>query len=690
MISLAQPLSNSVAIFSASVRLFPLFLFIFGIAVTWNNASASDDPILIMDATAFTQKVGLAMGDGEIISASRLLSQDLGNDRFSWNGKIIGSGTGYLSFARIGERIRGTVALAGKSVLVFRGSAKGLDFKVAEKHLGCGGCRFEKGLPPDPRRDAEPAMSWRNGDGNLIDLLIVYPAAVRSEAGSTSDVEAAIASAVADSNLCYRNSLVPMQLRVVHMEEVSYTPTGTLNVDLDRLSEPSDGYIDNVHTLRDQYGADLVCLLTTSSDYGGLASTMQHPSLKFESNGFNVNVWDQLGAPNFTLAHEIGHNMGCLHNREDATWDSDYDYSGFCFGKRWMVGMQGYRTVMSYDSSPSAYNNRIPHFSNPLVSYEGVSTGNTGTENNAKVLSLSAPYVSNFRSSVVQGIVPSLFSMNLAEEATGSFKVRLAVQPQVPVDINVTISGDSNLILSGPTSLSFNSSNWNISQTVMVTSHADMNTDNGSATVLLSATSINSSQVQVTDSDIGAHSVPGHQVSGLVSNSLGMGLSGVTVTFSDGTGPILTDENGTFSIELSDAWSGTLTLSRDGYVFSPPTQSISSLSSNLVGNLFVAGRSTVLYVDKDANGMGDGTSWTNAYTDLGEALVGQHSFNEVWVAEGTYLPGEIRASFFLLPPNVSVYGGFSGNETTRSQRDILANPTILSGDIGTQGDQTDN
>ena len=37
--------------------------------------------------------------------------------------------------------------------------------------------------------------------------------------------------------------------------------------------------MDNVHTLRDQYGADLVCLLTTDSDYGGLASTMQHPSL---------------------------------------------------------------------------------------------------------------------------------------------------------------------------------------------------------------------------------------------------------------------------------------------------------------------------------------------------------------------------------------------------------------------------
>ena len=189
---------------------------------------------------------------------------------------------------------------------------------------------------------------------------------MRSEAGSTADVEAAIANAIADTNLCYRESLVPIQLRVVHMEEVSYTPTGTLNLDLNRLEGTSDGYIDNVHSLRDQYGADLVSLLTTTSDYGGMASTMIHPSLGFESSGFNVNVWDILGAPNYTLAHEIGHNLGCLHNREDATWTSEYDYGDFSFGKRWMVGNEGYRTVMSYDSSNFAYNNRIPHFRTPI------------------------------------------------------------------------------------------------------------------------------------------------------------------------------------------------------------------------------------------------------------------------------------------------------------------------------------
>ena len=58
-----------------------------------------------------------------------------------------------------------------------------------------------------------------------------------------------------------------------------YTPTGQLNTDLSRLEGTNDGHIDNVHTLRDQYGADLVSLLTTDSDFGGLASTMTHQPL---------------------------------------------------------------------------------------------------------------------------------------------------------------------------------------------------------------------------------------------------------------------------------------------------------------------------------------------------------------------------------------------------------------------------
>ena len=55
-----------------------------------------------------------------------------------------------------------------------------------------------------------------------------------------------------------------------------------------------------------------------------------------------------------------------------------------------------------------------------------------------------------------------------------------------------------------------------------------------------------------------------------------MGIPGVTLTFSDGSGALTTDENGSFYRELSNGWSGTITPSMDGYSFSPSNIAISS------------------------------------------------------------------------------------------------------------------
>ncbi|MBU0473370.1 MAG: T9SS type A sorting domain-containing protein [Bacteroidetes bacterium] len=101
----------------------------------------------------------------------------------------------------------------------------------------------------------------------------------------------------------------------------------------------------------------------------------------------------------------------------------------------------------------------------------------------------------------------------------------------------------------------------------------------------------------------------------------------------------------------------------------------------------------VIYVNINASGANDGSSWANAFTSLQSALDIAISGNSIWVAKGNYKPSSAynltntpRYYHFRLIEGVEIYGGFAGTETTISQRINFgsgeANETILSGDLG--------
>jgi len=99
-----------------------------------------------------------------------------------------------------------------------------------------------------------------------------------------------------------------------------------------------------------------------------------------------------------------------------------------------------------------------------------------------------------------------------------------------------------------------------------------------------------------------------------------------------------------------------------------------------------------VYVNANASGANNGTSWTNAYTDLRNSFLNAQEGDEIWVAKGTYhrTGTDRNFSFAWTKDYVSIYGGFSGSETSLSQRDWRANETILSGDMDQDGDMSDN
>ena len=125
------------------------------------------------------------------------------------------------------------------------------------------------------------------------------------------------------------------------------------------------------------------------------------------------------------------------------------------------------------------------------------------------------------------------------------------------------------------------------------------------------------------------------------------------------------------------------------YKFSPALIAIITIA------LLSAASGKTIYVDDDAAGANDGTSWANAYNFLQDALADANDSNkpvEIRVAQGVYTPdkgggefsGDIYTTFNLIN-GVTLSGGYAGAADPNAH-DFELYETILSGDL--LGDDT--
>src|SRR5688572_2576701 len=247
-----------------------------------------------------------------------------------------------------------------------------------------------KSFGPGPSRGG-------SADPYEIDVMVVWTPAARVAVGGTTAMINHINLAVAESNTAYINSLINQQIRLVFATEVNYTESGAYATDLARLRAPSDGHIDEVHALRNQYGADMVSMFFNDNAVCGVAYLMTTPAPTFESSAFSIVFWS-CATGNYSFAHELGHNMGSHHDRANAPQPGSYPYS---YGYQNPTCNPAFRTIMAYNC-PAPGCTRRQYFSNPNVLYNGCPTGvdenAPNSAHNALSMNNTAPIVAAWRS----------------------------------------------------------------------------------------------------------------------------------------------------------------------------------------------------------------------------------------------------------------------------------------------------
>ena len=314
-------------------------------------------------------------------------------DRLLWHGHT--DEGGQAIFAVVNGVMTGTVFLDGRSFEIT--SDPDGDYTIAELDPAA----FPTEDPPldAPDAAADQAGTGQTGAATIaadglveIDVMVVWTPGARVATGGTAAIQSVVLAAVANANLAYTNSLVGARLRLVHSSEVAFTETTNIASDLGALRLNGDGKLDVVHSLRQQYGADVVTLLGNgyaSAGACGVGYLMGLPSTSFAANAFNV-VDRTCAVGYLSYAHEVGHNQGLQHDPGSASGTPSYTYA---YGYQDPGGL--FRTVLAYGSAT-----RIPFLSSPAVQYLARVTG-TSTQDNARALRGTAPVVAAFRATVV-------------------------------------------------------------------------------------------------------------------------------------------------------------------------------------------------------------------------------------------------------------------------------------------------
>lgn len=239
-------------------------------------------------------------------------------------------------------------------------------------------------LPPAPPGTRAPRFPLPPSPPPLttVRAMVVLTA---SAAAAVADPQGFVNLAMAETNQGYRNSGVRIRLELAGWYTTDYV-TANFNIDLERFTGTSDGYMDAFHATRNAIAADVNVLLINDPAYqycglGWLNATAAY--------AFSVTDY-RCATGNYTFAHEIGHNQGAHHDIANATNTS------FPYGHGYQNVPRRWRTVMAYACSGVSCP-KVNYWSNPKRILDGVVMGQPGSSDNVRVLNETRARVAGFR-----------------------------------------------------------------------------------------------------------------------------------------------------------------------------------------------------------------------------------------------------------------------------------------------------
>lgn len=359
-------------------------------------------PVTVNASALAASTLDIELTSGRVVRAELDRRERHRTGAETWSGHIPGEPLSSVTLVLNDGVLQGAVRLLDGAYSI-EPAAGGPLHLVRMVDTAATGSEIDPLLPPPAPPAAADMPPIAGDDGSTIDVAVFYTPTARDVAGSDSAVQTRIALGVTETNNAYANSGITPRLRLVGAELTTYTESGSLSTDLGAFSSTNDGKMDEVHARRNALGADMMVLIVGNTAGGacGVGYVMTTLSSSFASSAFSVTAYPCI-SPNYTFAHELGHNMGSAHAPEDgAGQPSLYAYS---FGYKNPSNL--FRTVMAYDCTSGCP--RVLHFSNPSVNYSGAPTGVADQHDNERSINNAALTLANFRQAVGSAAAPTM------------------------------------------------------------------------------------------------------------------------------------------------------------------------------------------------------------------------------------------------------------------------------------------